>query len=130
MLFYTKLLMKTTAVLTSLQLTTLTEISTGRDAVNMELCGAVLVSILPSTRMSRYPDIDACIQAARLIAAAGDMAPFPFIKACCEEQERSTGVGREYCEHAGLVVIAVGENGVNTERLVAGNTPERARKGV
>ncbi|PBK79383.1 hypothetical protein ARMGADRAFT_1093193 [Armillaria gallica] len=30
--------------------------------------------------MSRYPDIDTCIQAARLIAAAGEMAPFPFIK--------------------------------------------------
>ncbi len=64
----------------SLQLTTLTEISASRDAVNMELCGAVLVPILPSTHMSCYPDIDACIQAARLIATAGEMTPFPFIK--------------------------------------------------
>lgn len=30
--------------------------------------------------MSRYLDIDSCIQAARLTAAAGEMAPFPFIK--------------------------------------------------
>lgn len=34
--------------------------------------------------MSRYPDIDACIQAARLAAAAGEMAPFPFIKGAAQ----------------------------------------------
>ncbi|KAK0239404.1 hypothetical protein EDD85DRAFT_949258 [Armillaria nabsnona] len=34
--------------------------------------------------MSRYPDIDACIQAARLTAAAGEMAPFPFIKGAAQ----------------------------------------------
>ncbi|KAK0439659.1 hypothetical protein EV421DRAFT_2037288 [Armillaria borealis] len=34
--------------------------------------------------MSRYPDMDACIQAARLTAAAGEMAPFPFIKGAAQ----------------------------------------------
>ncbi|KAK0211622.1 hypothetical protein IW262DRAFT_1301563 [Armillaria fumosa] len=34
--------------------------------------------------MSRYLDIDACIQAARLTAAAGEMAPFPFIKGAAQ----------------------------------------------
>ncbi|PBK58727.1 hypothetical protein ARMSODRAFT_1034391 [Armillaria solidipes] len=30
--------------------------------------------------MPHYLDLDSCIQAARLIAAAGEMAPFPFVK--------------------------------------------------
>ncbi|PBK79385.1 hypothetical protein ARMGADRAFT_1172416 [Armillaria gallica] len=30
--------------------------------------------------MPRYLDIDSCLQAARLTAAAGEMAPFPFVK--------------------------------------------------
>ncbi|KAK0196388.1 hypothetical protein F5146DRAFT_1152155 [Armillaria mellea] len=34
--------------------------------------------------MPQYPDIDACIQAARLTAAAGEMAPFPFIKGAAQ----------------------------------------------
>lgn len=40
--------------------------------------------------------------------------------------------GPDLAEFPGLIVviIAVGENGINTEWLVAGNTPECARKGV
>ncbi len=33
-----------------------------------------------TTLMPRYLDLDSCLQAARLIAAAGEMAPFPFVK--------------------------------------------------
>lgn len=30
--------------------------------------------------MPRYLDLDSCLQAAKLTAAAGEMAPFPFVK--------------------------------------------------
>ncbi len=31
-------------------------------------------------RHARYLDLDSCLQAAKLTAAAGEMAPFPFVK--------------------------------------------------
>ncbi len=34
--------------------------------------------------MPRYLDIDSCLQAARLTAAAGEMAPFPFVKGAAQ----------------------------------------------
>lgn len=48
------------------------------------------------------------------------------------EQVPAFGEGPDLAEFPGLVIIvvAVGENGVDTERFMAGNTPERTRKGV
>ncbi|KAK0451259.1 uncharacterized protein EV420DRAFT_730027 [Desarmillaria tabescens] len=44
----------------------------------LDLYGAVLLS--KSSRSTTMSGIDSCLQAAKLIAAAGEMAPFPFIK--------------------------------------------------
>ncbi len=39
------------------------------------LCRSTTTSVMP-----RYLDLDSCLQAAKLTAAAGQMAPFPFVK--------------------------------------------------
>ncbi len=48
------------------------------------------------------------------------------------EQVPAFGEGPGLAEFSGLIIIiiAVGENRVDTEQLVAGNTPEHTRKGV